>query len=98
MPHYSAPLVARCLNTLGLLLGIAGVLILFKWGPPQPNFDEDISIGISFTEDTVFTDGSKPSDMVASTKRRKRQHQIMSRVGLGLVGLGFAAQLAAVWC
>jgi hypothetical protein len=45
-------LTAQLLNTVGLLLGIVGVLILFKWGPPQPNFDEDISIGISFTKDT----------------------------------------------
>jgi hypothetical protein len=85
------------LNTVGLLLGILGVVILFKWGPPQPNFDEDISIGISFTEDTIFADGSKPSDTVARIKRRKLEHQIMSRIGPGLVGLGFAAQLLALW-
>ena len=33
-------MTARWLNTVGLLLGMAGVVILFIWGPPQPNFIE----------------------------------------------------------
>ena len=90
-------MTAQWLNTVGLLLGMAGVVILFIWGPPQPNFEEAITYEASFTEDTVFADGTKPSDMIRRVKRQKRTHQIMSRVGLGLVFLGFAAQLAAVW-
>ncbi len=90
-------LPAQWLNTIGLVLGIAGVLIIFRWGPPQPDFDEGIALGISFTEDTVFEDGTKPSETVASVKRRKRIHQVMSHIGLGLIGLGFFVQLVAVW-
>jgi hypothetical protein len=33
-------LTAQCLNTIGLALGMAGVVILFIWGPPQPDFIE----------------------------------------------------------
>jgi NhaP-type Na+/H+ or K+/H+ antiporter len=91
-------LTARWLNTIGLVLGIAGVAILFKWGPPQPDFDEGFAIGASFTDDTVFRDGTKPSEIVAAVRRRKRLHQKMSSIGLGLIGLGFLAQLVAVWC
>ena len=90
-------LTPQWLNTVGLVLGMLGVVILFIWGPPQPDFNENVSIGVSFTEDVVFADGTKPSDIVAHVKRRKRRHQIMSRVGLGLIGFGFGAQLMAVW-
>jgi hypothetical protein len=79
---------ARWLNTIGLALGIVGVLIIFIWGPPQPNFNEFIPLSLVSPE---------AQHMVEDTKRLKRQHQIMSRIGLSLVGLGFGAQLIAVW-
>jgi hypothetical protein len=88
-------LTAQWLNTVGLLLGIAGVVILFIWGPPQPNFEE--SVGRAIEPNTVLKDGRKVSDMIEATRRLKRRHQIMSRVGLGLIGVGFGAQLIAVW-
>ena len=88
-------LTAQWLNTIGLALGMVGVVILFKWGPPQPDFDEGVGIGLELG--TVLKDGRKVSDMIEATRRLKRRHQIMSRVGLGLIGVGFGAQLIAVW-
>ncbi len=38
-------LTARRLNTIGPL-GIVGVLIIFIWGPPQPNFDEFVPLAL----------------------------------------------------
>jgi hypothetical protein len=32
-----------------------------------------------------------------ATKRLMRRHEIMSRIGLGLIGLGFALQFAGTW-
>jgi hypothetical protein len=80
-------LTARRLNTIGLALGIVGVLIIFIWGPPQPNFDEFVPLALEAQE---FV------HMAEDAKQLKRQYEIMSRVGLGLIGLGFLAQLAAV--
>ena len=76
-------MTAQWLNTVGLLLGIAGVAILFKWGPPQPDLDPQIKIVIGREDE--------------ATKRLKHRYEIMSRVGLSLIGFGFAAQLLAVW-
>jgi hypothetical protein len=90
-------MTAQWLNTIGLMLGMLGVGILFRWGPPQPDLSEGISIAVTYQPDTVFEDGTKPSEMEAATKKLKRQHEIMSRVGLGLVGLGFLVQLVALW-
>lgn len=77
-------LTAQWLNTVGLLLGMAGVVILFIWGPPRPDLDEGVKLSLDLG--TVLRDGTRVSDMEEATKRLKRRHEIMSRIGLGLVG------------
>ena len=71
-------LTAPWLNTFGLVLGMLGVVILFIWGPPQPDLDETMGTG-------------------EAEKRLKRRYEVMPRVGLGLIGLGFFVQLVATW-
>ena len=79
-------MTAQSLNTIGLALGMVGVVILFIWGPPQPDFIEgDVYIASDDTE------------IAARVKRLKRRHKVMSRIGPGLIGVGFFAQLVAVW-
>jgi hypothetical protein len=65
-----------------------GVVIIFIWGPPQPNFDEAVPLQL---------EGPEIEHKVEDVRRLKRQHEIMSSIGLGLIGLGFGAQLIAVW-
>lgn len=89
------PQIGHWLNTGGLLLGIVGVLVIFIWGPPQPDFDE--YVGIAIQPATVLRDGTRVSDIVDSAKRRKRKYQVVSRAGLGMVLVGFVVQLLAVW-
>ncbi len=69
---------------------------LGRRGLPQPESDKGIAA--SLRGDTVFEDGTKPSEIFARVRRRKRVHHVMSRIGLGLIGFGFLAQLAPVWC
>jgi hypothetical protein len=80
-------LTARWLNTIGLGLGVAGVVILFIWGPPQPTFDEEAYLLLTGPD----------VQHVEDVRRLKHQYQIMSSFGLVLIGLGFGAQLMAVW-
>jgi hypothetical protein len=76
-------MTARWFNTVGLLLGMAGVVILFIWGPPQPDLDSHIKLVLDQEDETK--------------QPLKGQYEIMSDIGLGLIGLGFGAQLIAVW-
>jgi hypothetical protein len=81
--------LTRILNLAGLILGMVGVVVIFKWGPPMPDLDDDphTVIGWPPTEETK-----------AEAKRRgrlKRRHQRMSRFGLVLIGCGFLAQFIA---
>jgi len=81
-------MTATYLNRLGLALGIIGVVLIFVWGPPQPSLEE-----------ATFLTTEGPLDLVeaAAIRRRRRRHEVLSRIGLGFVGAGFAAQFCATY-
>ena len=83
-------------NTVGLLLGVVGVVLIFVWGPPQPNLETGISLGL---EDATPIDdtGKTVADHNREVEARRRRHIILSRVGLALIGIGFLFQLLAAW-
>ncbi len=83
------------INTIGLLLNIAGVVILFFYGPPQPNFDEGVSLGV--TDNTIFEDGTSVSQINANIRKLKLRHKIFSRAAIVLIFFGFILQLLATW-
>lgn len=85
---------AQTLNSFGLALGMIGVVLIFVWGPPQPQLDEGVSLGLE--DGTPLGNGMtvvQNNDLVRS---RRLRHKILSRVGLALVFLGFLAQFIAV--
>ena len=87
--------MSKVLNTTGLALGIVGVLILFKWGPPQPSFERGASVGLE--DDTRLSNGKTVDENNAEIAANEHRHELMSRIGLFLVGVSFALQLWAVW-
>ena len=69
------------LNTIGLFLGMVGVIIIFIWGPPQPNLDPQGSLLLEGGPDKAI-------------EMQRGQYEIRSRVGLALIFLGFVVQIA----
>jgi hypothetical protein len=69
------------LNTFGLMLNIAGVVIAFFYGLPQPTHID------ALTTDKLSGD----------TKKLKARYECLSKIGLGLMFAGFAFQLIATW-
>jgi len=45
---------------------------------------------------TTFVDGTTEAERREKTRQEKQLYSCMSKVGLGLIGLGFAFQLGAV--
>ena len=86
-------LSAQTLNTVGLVLGMLGVALIFVWGPPQPQLEEGVGMGLE--DGTPLGNGLTVAQHNAAVRRRRLRHTILSRVGLGLVFLGFLAQLVA---
>ena len=85
----------QILNTAGLVLGMAGVGILFVYGPPQPTFEEGVGIGLQ--GGNVLADGRTVDEHDRDTRRLRDKHSFWSKAGLALGGVGFAIQLGATW-
>ena len=81
------------LNEAGLLLAIVGGLIIFRWGPPQPSFQDYQALAIGLG--TPLPDGRTVGEVVAKRERLQRHYQLMARLGLGLIITGFALQFVA---
>jgi hypothetical protein len=77
-------MIAQWLHAIGLSLGIVGVLILFTWRSPQRDGDPHFRMGAHGEDE--------------DTKRKRRRYWFLSGVGLGLVGVVFAAPLVGAWC
>jgi hypothetical protein len=85
----------QILNTIGLLLNIGGVGILFYYSWPQPTFEE--GVGLELEDGNVLPDGRTVVQYKEDMQKLKREYQKRSRLALVLVMLGFALQLFATW-
>jgi len=72
----------KWLNTVGLALGMVGVVIIFIWGLPQPDLDPQGKLLLAAPPDVA-------------TMLLRTHYENMSRFGLILIFLGFVAQLLA---
>jgi hypothetical protein len=74
----------RSLNITGLLLGFIGVVMIFKWGYPQPDFDP-------LQAQRILNTGGPDPDMLA----KSAHYQMMSYFGLSFLGCGYLSQIFA---
>ncbi len=70
----------------GLALGIIGVIIIFRYGPPQPDLSEGIPLGI---------EGPAVAAHDANIAALRHTYSVWSHIGLGFILAGFVAQLVA---
>jgi len=84
------------INTIGLSLGIVGVIFIFIWGPPQPQLETGVPIGL---EDATQIDksGKTVADYNREVKTRRKIHRVMSRLGLIFIMIGFGIQILGIW-
>ncbi len=74
---------AKWVNTIGLVLGMVGVVMIFKWGPPQPSFEGD----------SLLLESTDEKKLAAE----KAKYKYLSQIGLALIGVSFALQLCGTW-
>lgn len=84
------------LIAMGLILNMFGVVVIFVWGPPQPDFQA--YVGISVEDGTVLSDGKTASQHVKQVARKKRVYTLISRSGLVIIFFGFGLQLLGTIC
>jgi len=54
----------QIINTIGLIQNIAGVVVLFLFGPPKPSFEEGISLGLE--DATPLAGGKAVTEMMVA--------------------------------
>ena len=60
---------AQILNTIGLSFGMVGVIIIFIFGPPQPNLEEGVRMVVE--DGTRLQDGRTASSLSDLAKNRR---------------------------
>ena len=85
----------KILNTVGLSFGLIGVIFIFIWGPPQPNFSQGTPLVIS--NNTILESGIKISDLEKEKQEKRMFYKMMSEIGLLLILFGFSIQLLSLW-
>lgn len=85
----------QLLNTIGLVLSMAGVLVIFLFGPPQPNHEPGVGVGLE--DNTVLANGRTVGEQDRDVEKTRKHYTHMSKCGLVLVFIGFAFQLWAAW-
>lgn len=86
---------AQVLTSLGIVLGMTGVVVIFIFGPPQPNLDEGVGLGLE--DGTPLSDGRTVADHNDDIKICSKQYALRSKIGLALVFAGFLLQLIGAW-
>jgi hypothetical protein len=76
------------LNAIGLLLGMIGIVIIFVWGPPQPDFQDYIGLSVG---------GPDEEKLKAEVRQKKKRHWMMSSIGLTFIFVGFFFQFLDAW-
>ena len=80
----------KWLNAIGLIFGMIGVICLFIWSPPQPSFDRGVSI--SLEDNNILPNGKTVAQNDADTAAKEARYNLMSKIGLGFVFVGFLCQ------
>jgi hypothetical protein len=87
---------ADLLNSIGLVLAMIGVVIVFFFGPPQPPLEPGVNLAL---EDLTPIDesGKTVAEYNREVEAERRRYSRLSKFGLALIFLGFAFQLCSIW-
>lgn len=86
----------KIVNTVGLTLGIVGVVFIFIWGPPQPQLEPGVSLVLG-DGTPIDKSGKTVAEYNKEVQNRRRVHDVMSRLGLIFIMVGFGFQLWGTW-
>ncbi len=87
--------MAEWVNTLALVLNMAGVVLAFVYGYPQPSHEEGVGLGLE--DGTPMSDGRTVAQYNEDIRKQKARYLFWSRAGLAMMFVGFVLQIVATW-
>ena len=81
------------LNSIGLVLSMIGVIVIFFFGPPQPNLETGTPILLENA--SPLPGGGTAADRDQDVQKKRIRYSHISKGGLLLIFFGFAFQLLA---
>lgn len=85
----------QIMGTIGLVMNIIGVVLLFFFGFPQPNFDEGVGLGLE--DDTPLGNGKTVKEQNDEACQKKKLYKKMAIAALVFLFFGFIFQLFGLW-
>ena len=79
------------MELIGLIMGMAGTALAFKFGFPQPDFEE--SVGLALEDNTPVSNGMTAKQFAEAQRRKRSKYKFMAYVALSLICLGFVMQV-----
>ncbi len=86
---------AQIINSIGLMLDIGGVILLFYYGPPQPNLEEGVGVGLE--DANPLSNGKTVAEHNEGIRKTRAKHFSISRFAIAIIAIGFILQLIATW-
>jgi len=82
-------------GSIGLCLNMAGVVLAWLFGLPQPSHEEGVGLGLE--DGTLLPNGKTVLENNREVSARRARYRRFSCTGLVLMFLGFLFQLVALW-
>lgn len=89
-------MTAYWINLSGLIFNIAGVVLVFFFGLPQPSHSEGVALGLELGN--ILDDGRTVAEHDEEIRRRKRTYSFLAHAALVLMIIGFSLQFVAAAC
>jgi hypothetical protein len=88
-------MIPAAIASIGLVLNMAGVALVFFFGYPQPSHETGVGLGLE--DGTVLANGKTIAEHNTDVEKRKKRFLFMSRLALTLMFAGFLLQFIAIW-
>lgn len=81
--------------TTGLILNLIGIILLFNFGFPQPNFSEHV--GLVLGENDDVDDGMTGKQYAEKQREKKELYIFVSKISLVAIVVGSILQITGLW-
>jgi hypothetical protein len=88
-------MLSEIISSAGIILNIIGLIFLFIYGFPQPDFSE--GVGLSLEDFTPVGNGKLVKDIKAEAIKKRKKYKVISILCLIAILIGTLMELIGLW-